>query len=114
MRRVAFDALHRRLQRGSCILAEQMLSHESQRRRAKSEQPVVEFADTGSPMLTGPIRAELLDHELAERIVQVSRIPGAALRLAFRGQTVEIGVLHEESGRILPSTSDRLLHDRRV
>src|SRR5947208_7328086 len=111
MRRVAFDALRRWLQRGSCILAEQMLSHESQRRCAKSEQLVVEFADAGSPMLTGPIRAELLDHELAERIVQVSRIPGAALRLAFRGQPVEIGVLHEESGRVLPRPSRRMHHD---
>src|SRR5439155_3396767 len=73
----------------------------------------MELADAGSPVLPGPIRAELLDHELAERIVQISRIPRAALRLTFRGQPVEIGVLHEESRRVLPRPSRRMHHDRR-
>src|SRR5438128_5457209 len=88
MRRRRVDALQRRSERGSRVLAEEMLSHESQRRRAESEQLVVEFAGAGLPVLIGPVRTELLDHELAERVIQVSGIPGASLRLAFRGQSV--------------------------
>src|SRR2546422_3454867 len=112
MRRALLGALQRRSEGGSRILAEQMLSRESQRRRAKSEQSVVEFAEAGTLVLSGPIRAELLNHELAERVVQVSGVPRATLRLAFRGQPVEIGVLHEEPGRVLPRPSGSVHHDR--
>src|SRR2546422_11463088 len=112
MRRALLGALRRRSEGGSRILAEQMLSRESQRRRAKSEQRVVEFAEAGTLVWPGPIRAELLDHELAERVIQVSGIPGAPLRLAFRGQSIEIGILHEEPRRVLPRPSGSVHHDR--
>src|SRR5207245_5505472 len=72
MRRRRVDALQRRSERGSRVLAEEMLSHESQRRRAESEQLVVKCAGAGLPVLLGPVRTELLDHELAGRVIQVS------------------------------------------
>src|SRR2546428_10348508 len=92
----AFDALQRRSERGSRILAEEMLPNASQRGRTKAEQLVVEFADAGPSVLLGPVSTELLDHELAERVTHVSRIPGGLPRVAFRGHSVEIRVLHEE------------------
>src|SRR5207244_5453903 len=60
-----------------------------------------------------PVCTELLDHELAERVIQISGIPGASLRLAFRGQSVQVCVLHEEPRRLLPRPPRGVHHDRR-
>ena len=42
---------------------------------------------------SAPVVAEFADHQLAERIVEIRGIEGAAPRLLFRGRVVAVGFL---------------------
>src|SRR6266511_1135445 len=100
-------------ERGPRPRSEEMVPRESERGRADREQGIVELAQRGAFVLREPVRAELLDHELPQRVVEVAGIPRPALRLPLRRQPIEVRVLHEEPGRVFPGPSARVHQDRR-
>src|SRR3972149_5056251 len=78
--------------------AQNVLPREAERRGPKGQERVVELPQPRARVAVEPVRSELLDHQLAEGVVEVPGVPRPALRLPLRGQPVQERVLHEEPG----------------
>src|SRR5438552_18343194 len=91
-----------------------MLTGEAEWRSAETEEGVVELLQSPPRVLLHPIVPELPDHQLPQGVVEVTWIPGAALRLSFRGQAIQIRILHEKLDRGIPGPAGRVDSDARA
>src|SRR5262245_47251113 len=83
-------------QGGSCGVAQHLLPYQRHGRPAERQEIVVEAAPSLGPAARrGPVVAEFSDHQLAERVVEVARVVGAARGLLFRVAGILEGLLEE-------------------
>src|SRR5207249_8325994 len=95
-----------------------MLTGEAEWRSAETEEGVVELLQSPPRIPLHPVVPELPNHQFPQGVVEVTGIPGAALRLSFRGQAIQVRILHrsEEHTSELQSRFDlvcRLLLEKK-
>ena len=92
---------------------EHPFAQKRERRRTVAQKFVVEILQLVARALLGlPVGAQLEDHQLAQRVVQVAGIERAAHRLLSRGLLLVVAVLDEELRRVIDAQVLRVQPDR--